>query len=347
MTSAKTSFGILFCVLFSSGPARAQPNPPPTQPRKPPEPRPEARKPPEPRPEARKPAKPVDKPAKRPTIKAKARVKPKKRKFQVSYLGPAREISHSSSASRDTFVLGLMVAPRPVLTAAGDFSLLSFRFAGLTLRMGFHGMLELESHDKTNKFTGLPSADIHFWRGVWGYSLALSLDRLARRYLGRGSALEGAISLRHESEHYTGSNDGGEGTDYSDVPHIGNFIMLDFAVRYRIRSVDLIARLQHKFFLPESGYTHGPGGDLVARWRLNKWVHPFASFFGEYLFGAKHFGSTKFPDNYLVRGMLGVILPSRYGDLYIFMSGDVGHRKGLAVYTEEATLGGGVRVAFY
>lgn len=263
------------------------------------------------------------------------------------YLGPAREISHSSSASRDTFVLGMAIFPRPVLTAGGDFSFLSFRFSGMTWRLGFQGMLELESQGKTQAFQGTPSGDIHYWRGVYGYSIAVSLDRVARRYLGTGSALEAAVSGRHESEHYTGSNDGGPGTDYSDRPHIGNFIMLDFAIRYRIRRVDLIGRVQHKFFLPDAGYTHGPGGDLAVRWRLCRWVHPFASFFGEYLFGATYFGPTRYPDAYLLRGLAGVILPSRFGDLYIYMSGDVGHRKGLAVYTEEATLGGGLRVAFY
>lgn len=272
----------------------------------------------------------------------------KRPRLEVSYVGPAREISHSSSASRDTFAMSMTILPRPVLTAGGEFSILGFRFSGMTWRVGFHGMLELESHEKTKRFAGRPEGDISYWRGIFGYSLALSLDRLARRWLGKGSALEATLTGRHESEHYTGSNDGGEGTDYSDRPHIGDFIMLDLAVRYRIRRVDLIARLQHKFFLPgRSGYSHGPGGDLVVRWRLNRWVHPFGSFFGEHLSGTDHFNGTKFPDAYLVRGLAGAILPSRFGEMYIYLSADVGHRKGLAVYTEEATLGLGIRVAFY
>lgn len=39
--------------------------------------------------------------------------------------------------------------------------------------------------------------------------------------------------------------------------------------------------------------------------------------------------------------------PTAYLFRDVFMSGDVGHRKGLAVYSEVATLGCGSRVAFY
>jgi len=47
-----------------------------------------------------------------------------------------------------------------------------------------------------------------------------------------------------------------------------------------------------------------------------------------------------------VRGLLDIAIPGALGDLMVFASGDVGHRKGLAAYTREATLGFGVRLAF-
>jgi hypothetical protein len=267
---------------------------------------------------------------------------------EVWFLGPAREISHSSSASRDTAALAMQFLPRPILSGGGDFGVFCLRWGGMTWRTGFLGMLELESETGTQGFAGTPAGDIRFWRGLWGYSLAYSPDRLAERWLGEGSALEAALSFRHESEHYTGSNEGDAGTDYGDRPHIGNFVMLDLAVRWRAGPVALVGRLQHKFFLPEaSGYSHGPGADLVVRWHLWDYIHPFVSVFGEYLFGAHVAPYGRFPDAYLVRGLLGLIVPSAHGDLYVFMSADVGHRKGLAVYTEEATLGGGIRAAFF
>lgn len=266
---------------------------------------------------------------------------------EVWFLGPAREISHSISASRDTALLRMLILPRPVLAGGGDIGVFALRAGGVTGRLGFFGMLELESDQQTKSFAGTPQGDIHFWRGLWGYSLAVSLDRLAERWLGDNSALEATLSFRHESEHYTGSNEGDDGTDYSDVPHIGNFCLPDVAVRWRVGPVDLIARYQHKIFMPDMFYTHAPGADLVVRWHAWDYIHPFLSIFGEYLFGADRADVGHVPDAYLVRGLLGIIVPSAYGDLQIFLSADVGHRKGLAVFTEEATLGGGIQAAFF
>ena len=261
---------------------------------------------------------------------------------ELDLLGPARAISHSSSASRDTFALSLLALPHRVLSGGGDFGVLSLSARGLTLRLGVQAMMELESEGEVTGFDGMPVADIHFWRGVWGYSAALSLDDLATRWLGARGALEATFSLRHESEHYTGSNEGGDAIDYSDRPHVGNFAMLDLAARVPVGDVDLVARLQEKQFLGGGGYRLGPGFDLHARWRRWPRLHPFASLFGELLVGR-----DRYPDDRLLRGLLGVILPSRAGDIYLFLSADVGNRKGLAVTTEERTLGLGVRFAFY
>ena len=263
--------------------------------------------------------------------------------WEVDFLGPAREVSHSSSASRDTAALQLIVYPHRVLTGGGDFGVFKLKGPQITVRLGVFAMMELESEGKTTSFDGMPAADIHFWRGVWGYSVALAFDELAARWLGPRGALELTVSGRHESEHYTGSNEGGSAINYGDRPHIGNFVMWDLAVRVPAGRFDLIARFQHKVFLLDGGgYKNGPGGDLVVRWRLWRWVHPFTSFFGEYLFAI-----APFPDAYLFRNLTGIMVPSKAGDIQVFLSADVGHRKGLAVYTEERTIGGGIRFSFF
>lgn len=269
------------------------------------------------------------------------------KKVKIWSLGPARAISHSSSASRDTFVMAMHVVPRAILTAGAELGLFALRGAGMTWRLGFHGMFEIYSKEKTTSFAGYPISDIHFYRGVGGYSLAWSLDRLTQRWLGPGSALETTLTVRHESEHYTGSNEGGEGLDYGDFPYAGDFIMLDLAARWRLGKWDLLARLQHKFFFPgRSAYTHGPGADLHVRWRALRGLNPFVSIFAEYTRGARRAGRPRYPDAYLVRCLFGVIIPSPLGGIYLYLSGDVGHRKGLAAYTEEATFGLGFRIAF-
>jgi hypothetical protein len=263
--------------------------------------------------------------------------------WEVDFLGPAREISHSSSASRDTAALGLVAAPHRILTGGGDFSVLQLRDQRLSLRLGVFAMMELESEGKSSGFDGMPMADSNFWRGLWGYSVAASLDDFASRHFGPRGALEFTLNIRHESEHYSGSNDGGDGIDYSDRPQIGNFVMLDVAARVPLGRLDLIGRLQHKFFVTNAGgYSQGPGGDLIVRWRRWNHIHPFSSLFAEYLFGRKIY-----PDAYLVRNLTGFVVPSRAGDIYLFISADVGNRKGLAVFTEERTLGFGVRFAFF
>jgi hypothetical protein len=240
-------------------------------------------------------------------------------------------------------VLGIVATPRRILSAGGDFALLGLRGPDVTLRLGGFGMLELESEGESGDLLPFPQGDIRYWRGLYGAGAALPFDTAARRWLGDRGALELAFTARHESEHYTGSNDGGDGSDFSDVPHIGDLVMLDATARLPVGAIELIVRLQHKLFLPDrSGYSHGPGGDLIVRVRRWRRIHPFSSTFAEYLLG-----TDGFPDAYLVRNLTGVIVPSQAGDLYLFVSADVGHRNGLAVFTEERTLGFGLRFAFY
>ncbi|MCB9559011.1 MAG: hypothetical protein H6709_21755 [Kofleriaceae bacterium] len=261
---------------------------------------------------------------------------------ELTFLGPAREISHSSSASRDTALPALQLGPHRVLTGGAEAALAALPAGGVTWRLGFFGMLELESEGETTAWAPFPQADIRFWRGHYGYAVAASLDRLAARWCD-GCAVEATLSARHESEHYTGANDGGPGTDYSDRPHVGNYLMLDVAARRPLGAVELTARVQYRQFLPgQSGWAEAPGADLIARWRRWPRLHPFGSAFGEYAFGTRGF-----PDAYRVRVLIGVMLPSPRGDLQLYVSGDVGHRQGLAVFTEERALGGGVRLAFW
>ena len=256
----------------------------------------------------------------------------------------ARAISTSRSASRDAPGFGLTMAPRGVRTAAGEFGFVAFRGGGLTIRPGFYGLIELEG-DEQPGFTIWPSQQIHFWRGAYAVQAAVALDALGRRLCER-CALEATVSFRHESEHYTGDNGGGPGIDYADRPAFGDALVLDAAAARRRGTWLLLARLQNSFFLPNrSSYSFGPALDLHVRYAAWRGFHPFVSGYAEYLFGATT-RSFAYPGAYLMRGLLGIAIPTAVGDFMVFGSGDVGHRKGLAAYTEEATLGLGVRLAF-
>ena len=270
---------------------------------------------------------------------------------RVTFLGPARAISHSSSASRDTMALGVVFLPRGILSGGGDFALVGVTTPCWSLRLGFQGMLELEGQHRTERVLPFPSSAIDLLRGLYGASLAVSPDRLATTWLGRGGALEATLSVRHESEHRTASNDGDAPPDVSDFPHVGNFVMPDLAARVAWGDLVVEARAQAKLFLPGGGWSVGPGGDLGVRFRRWPRLHPFASVFAEWLAGrdVRYRGcrDCAMPDQYALRALAGVVVPSAHGELFLYLVGDVGNRKGLAVFQEEASLGAGVRVAFF
>lgn len=275
--------------------------------------------------------------------------------------GASQKISHKMSASRDTALPAYQLTPYSVLTAGIDVGLVGVDFGWISARFGFVGLIELESDrpydaEQDGADVILPSAGVHYWRGVKGLQASIALDEAGERLFGEGGLVELTLGLRHESEHYTGSNDGGAGIDYADVPHIGDFFLHDVAARIPAGRLDVELRLQNKLFLPSGAgagdplrlYRVGPGFDAILRWRLTSWVHPFSSTFGEYLSGnpIEHEGErVRVPDNYLLRNLTGVIFPGKLGEVQVFTSVSVGHGKGLQVFKEELLWGGGVRLA--
>ena len=264
--------------------------------------------------------------------------------------GESRSISHAHSASRDTALLAYQVLPHVVLTTGADFAVLGFRFSGIDLRAGMFGMIEVQTTEgQPLNFLTVPAGP-YIWRGLLGYSVAVAPITLARRWLGPRGAIEGVVSFRHESEHFTGSREGNEGL-YVDVPDIGDFVMIDVAARGGTRLLVAELRLQNKFFLPTtSGYTNGPGADLVFRLEPLDRLHPFLAVFGEYLFGRpveREGIRGRYPDNYLVRGLLGIVFVGRTADLQLFAAASVGHGKGLLAFEEELRIGWGIRIGFF
>ncbi len=265
---------------------------------------------------------------------------------RVTFLGWAREIPRSRSASRDAPAFNLMVVPRIVQTASGEFALLTIPTKDVTVRVGFYGLIDLEREGEAKRFKPLfpKGGGSFFWRAAYGYGVATSFDSWAHKLCDR-CAIETALMYRHESEHTTGSNSGEPGADFSDRPIIGDLLLLDAAVRWASGDWVLVGRVQHELFIPgRSSYSHGPGIDLYAGYKAWRSVHLFTAGFAENLFGTQTEGRA-YPDAYLVRGLLGVALPSSLGDIEVYLSGDIGHRKGLLTFTEERTLGFGIRLA--
>ena len=265
---------------------------------------------------------------------------------RVTALGEARAISRSASASRDTPAMNLVIVPRDIRTAGGEFALATVRFERWTLRTGFAGLIELESDGETESFGNLfPRAGgAILWRGSYAYFAAFALDAAGAR-LCAGCKLELAASYRHESQHYTGSNHGGEGMDVSDQPYVGDDVIVDAAVSLQRGAWFGSGRAIAMVYLPgRSSYAAAGALDLHGRWLGWGRLQPFASAYAEYQLGTELAG-RRFPDAYLVRGMTGIALASQLGDILVYLFGDVGHRKGVRGLTEEATLGVGIRLA--
>jgi hypothetical protein len=274
--------------------------------------------------------------------------------------GASREISHSSSASRDTPLLAMQMFPRLVRTAGGDFSVISFSATSITYRLGMQAMLDQESTIDSEFGGFFVKGDNKLWRGMYGFSLAFSFEKMANAWFGKNGALEFSILVRHESEHFTASNDEITEPEFRGVPHIGNFLMLDLAFRIPVGEFESEFRTQHKIFVDEDApnYAYGPGFDLNLRWKRFGHIQPFTSTFFEYLFGntfsarddaTANFGNLggKIPDAYFIRNLTGIVLDGVVGDLWVYTSFEVGHGKGLLVFQEDFRWGGGVRLAFF
>jgi hypothetical protein len=255
----------------------------------------------------------------------------------IQGFGPARAISRGDSASRDAPVLAFGFAPRGMRKAGGEFALLSLSRSALTLRLGFYGFLELEGEQAAVQH--FPSPDgIHFWRGQYGYTI--SIAHTSKHC--SGCVLEATLGAGHESEHYTGSNSGDAGTYYRDRPIIGNYLSADVATRLLLAEFEVGLRLGSRLFSPsESSYHVGPAAGAMARWLGPGWYNPFISVYAERLWGAHGF-----PDSYQLRNLTGVAFPTTFGELAVFAVAEIGHRRGLSAYTEERSIGAGVRAVW-
>ena len=123
--------------------------------------------------------------------------------------GSSRAIERTTSASRDAAVSGLVFAPRVAAKGAADLALAKIEVGGLALRPGFSAFFELE-HADVGLSGPLPlpgeGKGPMLWRGVFGLSLMLSAEHLARAWLGPGGIIEWGATLGHESDHVTGGS---------------------------------------------------------------------------------------------------------------------------------------------
>jgi hypothetical protein len=163
------------------------------------------------------------------------------------------------------------------------------------------------------------------------------------RLIGEGGAIEGTIAFRHESEQLAGSSSSAGVNSTEVVPHIGDFIMVDVALRAPLGRFDIETRVQYKAFLrgeEASAYRHAPGADFIVRLRAWPFLHLFSSTFAEFFVASE----TR-QDAYFFRNLTGVVLPGAAGDISIFAAIDVGHGKGAFIHREATTLGVGARIA--
>jgi hypothetical protein len=265
-----------------------------------------------------------------------------------SWLSDARGISRAWSASRDTPTLNLTWFPRLSYVAGGEFAFFTWRRPRWTLRPGFAGLMEAERDVQVDGLASGPWPAGNgklLWRGSYAAYAALELDAPGKRICD-ACALELTLQYRHESEHYTGSNAGGDaGEDVRHTPYVGDDLIVDAALSERSGAWSFVQRAYLLWSLPgRSSYSAGAAFDLHARFRRWQLAHPFASAYGEYRAGTELHGRD-FPDAHRLRVLLGVALSSTIGDLMVYGFADAGNRYGVRALTNEATLGLGLRLA--
>lgn len=254
--------------------------------------------------------------------------------------GSPRAISRSSSASRDTPTLEYAYGPRAQHSVGTDFGLVKVSGDALSGRFGMYGMVCLENHTDKNAF---PAHEL--WRGLIGWSFALSFDRFAERAFGERGALEVAFDLGHESDHHDGFADFGDPPHDGDIPNGGggDFVGPDVALRVAaFRTLDVTTRLVDRVFV-RGALKNAPGAELIVRWRATAWMQPLVSTFGEALVPRPDESKT----GGFFRAMVGLAFPGTIGEVIAFTSLDAGNGKGLLINRHETRLSVGVRYAIF
>ena len=262
--------------------------------------------------------------------------------------GNSREIARTSSASRDAPVSALVFAPRVRAMAAADFAFAKIDLGGgVALRPGMAAFFELEHAEKGKKgalpLPGQGNGPM-LWRGHYLVSLALSAERLAKRWLGDRGAIEIAAMAGHESDHVTGASfDDVHGPGDILYGGGGEFVTFDVAVRAPLgASVDVWGRVANRRYL-RGAILDAPGIEGGVRWRVDKVLQPLLSVFAERLFvdhgqnGADNGGFASLLAGVAVHGAMGELVP--------FVSLDAGNGKGLLINRRETNLTIGVRFA--
>jgi hypothetical protein len=260
--------------------------------------------------------------------------------------GNSREIAKTTSASRDTAVSGLVFAPRVSAKGAADFAVARVDAGGVSLRPGFSAFFELE-HAKQGLSGPLPlpgeGAGPMLWRGMFGLSLMLDADRLARSCFGPRGAIEWGATLGHESDHVTGASFD-DAPAPGDIPDGGggNFVLYEAAVRASLgRRLEGWARIQDRAYF-QGPILHAPAAEAGARWHLAPHAEPVVSVFGEALLVDQEQGVR---DGGFFGLLAGIAAPGAAGELLPYVALDVGNGKGLLINRREAVGSIGVRYA--
>jgi hypothetical protein len=261
--------------------------------------------------------------------------------------GNGREVSRTSSASRDAPASALVFAPRVAAKGAVDFAFAKIDLGGLALRPGADGFFELE-HADTGVGGSLPvpgqGRGPMLWRGHYQLSLALSAERLARAWLGARGAIEIAAAAGHESDHITGAS-------FDDAPKRGDilyggggdFLVYDFAMRAPLGArVDLWSRLANRAYV-RGPILHAPGIDAGVRWHALPHLEPLVSAFGEALLVDHNANGAN--DGWFVALLAGAALAGKLGELLPYTAVDAGNGKGLLINRREVRWSIGVRYA--
>ncbi|TNF23984.1 MAG: hypothetical protein EP329_26160 [Deltaproteobacteria bacterium] len=274
--------------------------------------------------------------------------------------GVTRAVPLEDTASRDAPALEYAWGPRAQLTLGQTLGLVTWAGEGAdAVHLWLSGLVALEdAHDE-----GLFPDELARLVGTLGCTFSFD----ARRVFGEGGVVELGLELGVErSRELVAAESDRVDLPFTpgDIPFGGGGLWLGADISWRFHVAEawtLSVRLSDRVFTNgwplmfgaraasdevatflDEGLAQAPSLAVGVRWRAAAGVEPVARVFFEGLF--PHDDSAS--DGLFFRGILGVALPGRYGELLPFLSLDAGNGKGLLVNRHELRLSLGVRHVF-
>jgi len=231
-----------------------------------------------------------------------------------------------------------------------EFALTEFKNKLGIMRLSFMGIIELESNENGTPAFFDAEHNVALWRGHYGYGVSQTLDDLSPTLFDKPSQCELYIGWRHESDHFTGSEEGDHEPRFWQTPNIGDWFQFEEALRTPYKNIRNDIRLIQKYYIPVEGnraYNFSLAMDFILEYKPYKKFHPYSSTYVEYLNGNEWEVAgidAGVPDAKYFYQHFGVSIKGKYLRLKLYTLISSGNGKGKLMFEKSGQWGWGISV---